>query len=295
VEKVLPAQAQPARPFDQELIKSFLGGRELASSQLLSSRNNNANYHFTDSEGTAYVLRLASEAQIEKEKFAMRLVADFVPVPKWLEEGKGFLILPFIKGEPLSQCPENAYDAAVTLSAIASVHFDLPGQIKPAGNIAPWPFKGLRGFYDLMLNHKTVLDWIGKKRAVRIEGMLIQYGPLLAEIGKESQLVHGDFNPTNILIEDGKVSAVLDWEYAMSGSPYMDIGNLLRTLDESLCKDVYSGLVDGGLNPTAAWLERAKLFDMTSQMVFITRAVSDGFKQKCLAKIDEYLNFLDPE
>ena len=50
----------------------------------------------------------------------------------------------------------------------------------------------------------------------------------LEELESDRRLVHGDFNPTNILIDDGAVSGVLDWEYCHSGTPYMDIGNLLR-------------------------------------------------------------------
>jgi aminoglycoside phosphotransferase (APT) family kinase protein len=292
---MVPAQRQPVRPFDPELVKSFLGDQELVSSQLLSSKKNRANYKFTASDGKAYVLRMGKEDQLEKEKFAMRLVEDIVPVPHCLQTGKDYFIFPFMKGTPLSQCPEYTYEAAVTLSTIASVDFDAPGKINPAGNVEPWPFKGLRGLLNMMLNHKTVLDCIGKKRALRIDDVLMDYGPLLSEMAKHSNLVHGDFNPSNILIHDGKVSAVLDWEFAMSGSPYMDIGNLLRNVDLNLCRDVYKGLKDGGMELGTDWLERAKLNDISSQLVFLTRDISDESKQGCVGKIDEYLDFLAPE
>ncbi len=291
----MSAQGQPSKPFDPELVKSFLGDQELVSSQLLSSKKNRANYQFIASDGKAYVLRLGNEAQLEKEKFVMRLVADIVPVPHCLQAGNDFMIFPFMKGTPLSECPENSYEAAVTLSTIASVGFDLPGQIKPAGNVEPWPFEGLRGLLNLMLNHKTVLDWTGKKRALRIDDVLMDYGPLLSEMAKDRNLVHGDFNPSNILIDDGKVSAVLDWEFAMSGSPYLDIGNLLRNMDLNLCRDIYNGLKDGGMELSTDWLERAKLNDISSQLVFLTRDISDDLKRGCIRKIDEYLDFLAPE
>jgi len=45
-------------------------------------------------------------------------------------------------------------------------------------------------------------------------------------------LTHGDFGRSNILVcidELGaRVEAVIDWEFAFSGSPMMDLGNLLR-------------------------------------------------------------------
>ena len=37
-------------------------------------------------------------------------------------------------------------------------------------------------------------------------------------------LVHGDYRPGNMLIRDGRVSAVLDWEMAHLGDPLEDIG-----------------------------------------------------------------------
>jgi aminoglycoside phosphotransferase (APT) family kinase protein len=52
---------------------------------------------------------------------------------------------------------------------------------------------------------------------------------LLDVVGR-SCLVHSDFNSKNILVDPhtAAVTAVVDWEYAMSGSPFADLGNLLR-------------------------------------------------------------------
>jgi len=37
-------------------------------------------------------------------------------------------------------------------------------------------------------------------------------------------LVHGDFRPANVLVHDGRISAVLDWELARLGDPLDDLG-----------------------------------------------------------------------
>ena len=56
--------------------------------------------------------------------------------------------------------------------------------------------------------------------------------PLLAGLDSEVGLVHGDFNKRNLLVRETggrwSVAAVLDWEFAVSGSPLADFGNLLR-------------------------------------------------------------------
>lgn len=45
----------------------------------------------------------------------------------------------------------------------------------------------------------------------------------------EPSLVHGDYRPGNCLIDDGRVSAILDWELCHFGDPRFDLGYL--TLD----------------------------------------------------------------
>lgn len=43
-------------------------------------------------------------------------------------------------------------------------------------------------------------------------------------------LVHSDFNPKNLLVdpETLEITGLVDWEFAHAGSPYADLGNLLR-------------------------------------------------------------------
>lgn len=43
-------------------------------------------------------------------------------------------------------------------------------------------------------------------------------------------LVHSDFNPKNLLVdpESLEVTGLVDWEFAHAGSPFADLGNLLR-------------------------------------------------------------------
>jgi aminoglycoside phosphotransferase (APT) family kinase protein len=43
-------------------------------------------------------------------------------------------------------------------------------------------------------------------------------------------LVHGDFNPVNFLYENGRVTAVIDWENARIGDPREDLG-WMQTMD----------------------------------------------------------------
>jgi aminoglycoside phosphotransferase (APT) family kinase protein len=52
----------------------------------------------------------------------------------------------------------------------------------------------------------------------------------LLDLSERACLVHSDFNPKNILVDPstGEVTGLLDWEFAHAGSPFTDLGNLLR-------------------------------------------------------------------
>lgn len=112
---------------------------------------------------------------------------------------------------------------------------------------------------------------------------------LIEELGTEACFVHGDFNPTNIIIDEGQLSGIIDWEYALAGTPFMDIGNLLRTTDENFHSGIELGLREGGMILPDDWQERAELVDLTSQFEFLTSPLSEAFKLTCLQRIDRFI------
>ncbi len=58
-------------------------------------------------------------------------------------------------------------------------------------------------------------------------------------------LVHGDFNPANFLYEDGRVTALIDWENSRIGDPREDLG-WMTTMDIISNTSVMSHPVDEG-------------------------------------------------
>ena len=56
---------------------------------------------------------------------------------------------------------------------------------------------------------------------VRLQGIENTAVPGLAGVG--TVIVHGDFGPQNVLIDNGQVSALLDWEFAHLGQPVEDL------------------------------------------------------------------------
>jgi aminoglycoside phosphotransferase (APT) family kinase protein len=88
-------------------------------------------------------------------------------------------------------------------------------------------------------------------------------------------LVHSDFNPKNLLVDPdtAAITGLVDWEFAHAGSPYTDLGNLLR-----FCTDpVLGGTVMDVVRRTVPGLgeriqERARAADLWALIDLAARA-----------------------
>jgi aminoglycoside phosphotransferase (APT) family kinase protein len=87
-------------------------------------------------------------------------------------------------------------------------------------------------------------------------------------------LVHGDYGLQNLLIDNGKVAAVLDWEFFHIGNPAYDLGYFYYQA-ESLCSwqeflDAYAGA--GAPLPTKEELDFSILFAATRLGVMVVQS-----------------------
>lgn len=108
-----------------------------------------------------------------------------------------------------------------------------------------------------------------------------------------TSLVHGDLNPKNVLLAratDGSVAVtgVLDWEFAHAGSPWADLGNLLRDLRSPAYVDALVATVATRRGATAEdALDRARAADLVAVVELATRRgqnpVADAAHRRLLA------------
>ena len=79
--------------------------------------------------------------------------------------------------------------------------------------------------WDRILAKSPEAAWIGAGRRVR-ELLLDDPPPDPAPT-----LVHGDFQPGNMLYADGRLTGIIDWELASIGAPLLDVGWLMMLAD----------------------------------------------------------------
>jgi len=75
----------------------------------------------------------------------------------------------------------------------------------------------------------TQLPWFSPDDRAGLMKVAAKAQERLDGVGRHC-LVHSDFNPKNLVLDPDTlhVRAVLDWEFSHAGSPYTDLGNLLR-------------------------------------------------------------------
>ncbi|MBS2002362.1 MAG: phosphotransferase [Cyanobacteria bacterium SZAS LIN-5] len=112
----------------------------------------------------------------------------------------------------------------------------------------------------------------------KILGFVQHFGPLLDQWKSEPCLVHSDFGGSNILVHDvGKgweVAAVLDWEFALSGTPLFDFGNLLRPplgTMQNFAETVAESYTEHGGNLPNDWRRLIRLVDLSAWFDFLSR------------------------
>lgn len=133
--------------------------------------------------------------------------------------GAGFLIMELMPGRPMTDLPEE-----VMPEILAEAHLHLHS-IDPLSIMAAFESSG---FSSSRLSFDSRLRWLRE----RVEGR--DYEWLDSGLGwiegnrpvEPERLVicHGDFHPLNLLVEDGRVSGVLDWSGFLLWETAYDVG-----------------------------------------------------------------------
>jgi aminoglycoside phosphotransferase (APT) family kinase protein len=185
-----------------------------------------------------------------KEAALHRLLAPKLPVPRVFFAapdnpitGHAYMLRDWADGERLEvvaheQTPADLVDLARdignVLAGVHSVTFPASGFLDGQLNVVAFP-PGIGGRLPELL--ETLLGVRGKERLGPVlTQALMAFAQREPNLGASwpgpPSLTHADFGGSNILvhIEDRgwRVAAVIDWEFAFSGSPMMDLGNLLR-------------------------------------------------------------------
>ncbi|MBC8000931.1 MAG: aminoglycoside phosphotransferase family protein [Leptolyngbya sp.] len=252
-----------------------------------------------DNQAEPILLRLfvRDSKQARKEWQINKLVHSTVPSPEFFYfspenqfSGHPYILMEWIEGLRMEEviAKLNA-DEVVRLgesvgSTLASIHnfnFSAAGFFDSDLNINEPIDVGSAGL--LSYANDCLIDGIGAERlgaelTRRLLDFLTAEACLLDQWKGAPCLSHSDFGGSNILIKetsDGwKVSAVLDWEFAFSATPFFDFGNLLRAPHGTITgfeEAVARGYQPDGAKLPMEWRKMSLLTDLTAWLDFMTR------------------------
>lgn len=286
----------------EQMVQLAYPGKKLMSFELIAGGCANLNYKILfEDEQHPLILRVYlrdKDAAYREQKLAV-LLKQTVPVPLTYHIGKiddyHFAITEFMPGISLRDLllGDLSYDISAlmhevgtTLSKITAHEFPNAGFFDNELDVIPHASSDdFIVFANNYLEHKTVLSVLTPQTISSARYFLDRYAQLFLD-ENETHLVHADFDPANILVNnvDGtwKVSGVLDWEFAFSGSVLCDIANMLRYAHKmpSEFQDAFlNGLSSNGITLPKNWSITTLLLNLVSLLDCLKR--SDPKKQPC--------------
>ena len=237
-----------------------------------------------------YILKIffSTEQDYKKEiKLLTKLKEnEIIPIPKIYKisndeiiQNKEYAIYEYIEGKTIGQAISEGYvleenfvrEVAKSLAQIHSYKFDKTGFLDENLNIRE-ELPPLISWYENFMGDRAKKR-LGKNIIEKINSIVNENEKILIELDEDIRLVHGDFQGTNILIKDNRLSGILDWEFAMAGHPLADIGqffryeeyfnkNLIRIFEDEYNKNSSYKLIDN-------WYKISKLRDLVNLIQLI--------------------------
>jgi aminoglycoside phosphotransferase (APT) family kinase protein len=282
------------------LLGSLFGARRVDKVQLLSDGLCNFNYRVDLGKGAeVIVLRLYGRdpQACQKEVDLLRMVRETVPVPEVLlvsASGEGvvgpFIVMRYVEGITFRQlrrtCDSEAIAQAAhsigeTLAALGRYKFARRGTLGAGPAVVGHYLSGSNAipeFIDSCLASPTLRSRLDERVRERVHDLAWARARELAPLQDEMCLVHGDFNNRNIIVrreQEGRwqVAAVLDWEFAVSGSPLFDIASFLqyeRRCSPSREPHFSLGYEHGGGKLPEDWWQLARVVGLKGQCETLT-------------------------
>jgi len=267
------------KPYSSGIVKNF---------KLLSEGCANTNYKIEFS-GThpPLVLRIyvREKSALAREIYIHDLVENLIPVPdifyhdtsckviehpyalmQWVD---GILMRDLILNNEKDGIASTAFEAGIYLYHISQIKYDQGGFFQADGSIRAFnEDEKYLAYVNMLLNNDTVIQSLEKARIKKLNELITNNQSDLPLIN-DANLTHGDYDPANILVvkksDIWQIAAVLDWEFAFSGTYFLDIGMMLRfshkitpTFEQRFIK----GFKDEGGKLPETWKKSAKMMDL---------------------------------
>jgi aminoglycoside phosphotransferase (APT) family kinase protein len=227
----------------------------------------------------------------EVDAAVLAWLAGLLPVPQVLDVRRGdpgadlpaLLVTSYLPGVLLADLKPTLDDAG--LSRVGQALGTLLGRLAhvamPRAGLFRDPDLGIDPMPEVMRDltvwtEHAVPDLTGWDEAdlLALRSLAAEAQGLLDGAVLRTCLVHSDLNPKNVLVDPAtlEVTGLLDWEFAHAGSPYADLGNLLRHDREPAFADAVLAAREAFVpDPRSDALDLARASDLFALVDLATR------------------------
>lgn len=255
---------------------------------LLSEGCANTNYKVTfKNNRPPFVIRIYMREQsaLRRELAIHQLVEHKIPVAKhyysddsctvydypyslieWID---GTLMREVVLSKNKQAISDCAFEAGQYLNQLRQIKFSRGGFFDENLNVQP--FAEAEKYLPYILNilkEPIVVESLGNELLSNVTSLVEKNADLLMDVDN-ANLTHADYDPANIIVkntgEKWKIAAILDWEFAFSGTYLMDIGLMLRyshKLPRFYEDKFIEGIQSTGFKLPETWKKQAKLDDL---------------------------------
>lgn len=275
----ISAAAKLLFPYDQSPIESL---------NLLSEGCANTNYKVTFKNNTSPVvirIYVREKSALSRELAIHQFIANKIPIPAYLysdarcdhypypyaitEWIDGVLMREVVLKKNEQAIKECAFEAGKYLNQLRKIKFSDGGFFQEG--LIVRPFNETEKYLPYVLNllkDRVVIESLGKSLLDAVTNLVKQYSALLPD-ENEANLTHADYDPANIMVKQyhdkWKIAAILDWEFAFSGTYLLDVGMMLRyshKLSPCYEQQFIAGIESNGFCLPKDWKKQAKLMDL---------------------------------
>lgn len=306
----------------EKMVQLAYPDKKLISHELISGGCANLNIKIQlENEKHPLILRVYlrdKDAAYREQKLAALLkeiplrssARQAVPVPLTHHigeiEGHHFAITEFMPGISLRDFLLNNTPDAISaimsevgtiLSKITAHEFSEAGFLNKELEVIPDEFDNVIKFAQNCLNDKTVLSVLDPSVIAEIKKVIAQYAYLFLT-DNEKHLVHGDFDPANILVDNINgswvITGILDWEFAFSGSYLWDVANMLRyahKMPHEFQSSFTEAMEKNGITLPTYWRTIVHLLNLSSLLDLLKRSDPQNHPNRC-ADIRELIDHI---
>lgn len=193
----------------------------------------------------------------------------------YLDGGHVVSVFPFLEGEELRS--HEAFFRQELPALLARLH----------RHAQAWPMTEQRpGVPSLRNRNWDRNDWWDWSLVEKPASLVRAFEELREWVADADDLcvcaIHGDFHTGNVLVRDGRVAGIVDWQYSRRDWPALELAGMVwdlswdgssTTVDRALRDDLIQKYVDsGGPGEAAAVVPMMRLESLVSALISLTRA-----------------------